>query len=269
MPREQLLRYYRQYFIPNNIVFVIAGNVDPDAAVEKINKDMEDYDPLLRGSKRRHPPQVVLPELSADPAPVNSFEVDTSEVCIMAGCRAPSMLSDDYPALQVLNALLGEMKTSRMFRNVREKQGLAYELGSFYSPQLYSGDIVAYVFAAPYRIDRDTKKRVPVIPAIQDQILRQFEDMKTTPPTPLELERAKRYLIGTYKVKHERIEERASLLGIAELTSMYGADIDINYAYYIDQVTADDVTRVARKYLIHPAISTVQPDPHNGITVSE
>lgn len=269
MPREQLLRYYRQYFIPSNIVFVVTGNVTPEAAVNKITKDMEDYDPLLRGSRRRPAPPVVLPELTQDLTPVKSYEVDLSEVCVMVGCRAPSMNSDDYPALQVLNALLGGMKTSRMFTTLREKQGLSYELGSFYSPQYYSGDISAFVFASSKYTDPVTKKPAPVVPVIKKQILQMLDEMKNRPPSQLELTRAKRYLIGSYKIKHERIEDRASLLGIAELTSIYGADMDLNYAYYINEVTGDDVVRVARKYLIHPAVSSVEPDPHNGITLSE
>jgi len=269
MPQSQLLRYYRQYFIPKNIVFVVVGDVDSATAVDTITRDMNDYDPTLRGSKRKPPVQNPLPILTSDLPPVHDYDTDLSEVCVMAGFRAPSMASDDYPALQVLNALLGGMKTSRLFTNLREKRGLAYELGSFYSPQLYAGDLTAYVFAAPNQFDPTTKKSSGSLGTIKDQLLQQVASFQSTPPTKLEVERAKHYLIGTYKIKHERIENRASLLGIAELTSPQGAQADLDYPKSLSAVTIADVQRVAAKYLVHPVISTIEPDPHNGGVASE
>jgi zinc protease len=290
MPRTQLLRYYYEYFIPKNMVVSVVGAVDPQLAVDTISSDMEDYDPFFRGSRRREPEQTPLPVLTEDVPPVRGYQTDLSEVCVMAGFRAPSMSSSDFPALQVLNALLGGMKTSRIFTILRDKQGLAYDLGSFYSPQLYAGDLTGYAFAAaqplpvantpaeakqpasPNHGDSATTKVTDtsdVIATLRDQLLAQFASMQTTPPTAVELARAKHYLIGSYKIKHERIEDRASLLGIAELTSVQGAEMDEDYAKYINAVTIDDVVRVAKTYLVHPVISTIEPDPHNGGAVTE
>jgi zinc protease len=269
IPRTQLLRYYYEYFIPKNMVFVVVGNVDPRDAIAAVTSGMADYDPFLRGSRRRTPDQTPLPILTSDVPAVHTVIPDLAEVCVMLGYRAPSMSSPDYASLQVLNALLGGMKTSRMFTELREKQGLAYELGSFYSPQMYSGDLTAFVFAAPAHIDPATKKSVGTIAMIRDQMLTQVEAMKTAPPSAVDLARAKHYLIGTYKIKHERVEDRASLIGVAELTAAEGADLDENYADYINAVTADDVVRVAKKYLVHPVVSYTEPDPSNGGAVAE
>lgn len=269
MTREQLLRYYYEYFIPKNMIFSVVGDVQPQDAIGSITADLEDYDPQIRGSRRPLPEQVPLPILTSDPPPVHAFVADLAEVCVMAGYRAPSMSSPDYPALQVLNALLGGMKTSRMFTELREKQGLAYELGSFYSPELYSGDLTAFVFAVPSHVDPVTKKEVGSMATIRDQMLAEIETFKTTPPTEAELTRAKHYLIGSYKIKHERIEDRASLLGISELTASQGIDMDQNYAQYISAVNVDDVVRVAKKYLVHPVISYTEPDPSNGGSITQ
>lgn len=269
MPQEQLLRYYREYFIPKNIVFVVVGDVDPSTAVDTITRDMENYDPTLRGSRRKPPAQTPLPLLSADLPAIHDYDTDLDEICVMAGFRAPSMASTDYPAIQVMNALLGGMKTSRLFTSMREDQGLSYDLGSFYSPQLYSGDLTVYAFAAPQHFDPATKKSAGTLGTIRDQILQQIADFQAKPPTNLELERAKHYLIGSYKIKHERIEDRATFLGIAELTSSEGAQADIDYPDAINAVTLADVERVAGKYLVHPVISTIEPDPRNGGVESE
>ncbi|MGO8672127.1 MAG: M16 family metallopeptidase [Capsulimonadaceae bacterium] len=270
LDQTKLLRYYREYFIPKNLVFVVVGPVQPDAVQSMITSDMADYDPTLRGSHRPTPAQSPEPALTSDVPPVHGYIPDLAEICVMAGCRAPSMSSPDYPALQVLNALLGGMKTSRMFTNLREKQGLAYDLGSFYSPQLYSGDLTAFIFASPSRLPEVGPGQAGgPLGVIRDQLLQQFDSMKSTPPTPLDLSRAKHYLIGTYKIKHERIEDRASLLAVAELTAPDGALMDSEYARLINAVTADDVVRVARTYLIHPVISTLEPDPQNGGMINE
>ena len=71
-------------------------------------------------------------------------------------------------------------------------------------------------------------------------------------------------MIGAYRLKHERLEDRASLLGIAELSSRDGYKLDTDYARYINAVTIADVQRVAAKYFVHPVISTVEPDAKSG-----
>ena len=92
---------------------------------------------------------------------------------------------------------------------------------------------------------------------------RQVKTLQTTPPTPAELARAQHYLIGSYAVRHERLEDRASLLGAAELSAPDGYKLDTDYSKYIDAVSAADVQRVAAKYLIHPVVATVEPDAAN------
>lgn len=269
MTRTQLITYYNHYFVPKNYVVVVVGDIDPDNVRETLEKDMADYNPLVRGSRRGDPSQTVIPQLTEDVAPVHAYQPDLNEVCLMLGYRAPSMESKDYAALQVVNALLGGMKTSRLFTSVREKQGLAYELGSFYSPMVYAGDITGYVFATPTRMDSDTKKRIATLPGLKAELQKQFLGMATMPPTEADLARAKHYLIGSYKIKHERIQDRAYLLGIAELSATDGAKLDTNYGDYINAVTIDDVQRVVRKYFIHPAVSVLEPSSGAEGSVTE
>lgn len=259
LQREQLVAYYNRYFVPKNYVVVVAGDVDPDVVRSTIEHDMADYNPFLRGSRRGDPSQTVVPQLSDDVQPVHAVQPDLNQVCLMVGYRAPSMSSEDYAALQVINALLGGMKSSRLFTAVREKQGLAYQLGSFYTPMIYAGDFTGYVFAAPTRLDPQAKKRVPTLPAITAELKKQFDSLETTPPTEAELTRAKHYVIGSYKIKHERIQDRAYLLGIAELTASDGARLDTNFADYVNAVTVADIQRVAKKFFVHPAISVLEP----------
>jgi len=269
MLRRHLVNYYNHYFIPKNYVMVVVGDVDPNAIRDKIEHEMSDYDPLVRGSRRGDPIQTIIPQLTKDVPAVHDYQPDLNEVCVMIGYRAPSMSSPDYAALQVLNALLGGMKSSRLFTTVREQQGLAYQLGSFYSPMVFAGDMTGYVFAAPTRMDPATKKRVPTLPTIKQELEKQFSILQTTLPTDAELTRAKHYLVGSYKIKHERIQDRAYLLGVSELSATDGAKLDTNYADYINAVTAKDIQRVAKTYFIHPGVSVLEPSSKTIETVRE
>ena len=258
LTRADLVDFYDRYYIPRNFVVVVIGDVDPQDAIATLKGDLDDF-PEGRTGRRGDLTPDAPPLPTQDTIPVRVYQPDLAESAVMVGYRVPPATSPDYPALLVANTLLGGMKTSRLFTNLREKQGLAYELGSVYSPQLVASDIAAYVFAPPLRTDPTTKKPVPTVGLVKEQILRQFESFQTTPPTPAELARAQHFLIGSYKIKHERIEDRAYYLGFAEMARGDTA-FDTDYAKYINAVTAADVQRVATSYFVHPGISTIEPD---------
>ncbi len=256
LTRADLLSYYARYYVPKNLVFVVVGNITSDEAVNEIRNDLDDFP---RPGRAATPFADPLPPLTRTLPPLRVFQPDLAQECVVAGVRAAPVSDPDSPALTVANALLGGMKSGRLFTQLREKQGLAYDLGSLYNPRLAAGDIAAYVYAAPTKTDPTTKKDVPTVGLVKEAILKQFASFQTTPPTPAELARAQHFLIGSYKIKHERIEDRAALLGAAELSSPDGYRLDTDYAQYINAVTIADVQRVAAKYFAHPVVSTVEP----------
>jgi zinc protease len=253
-----LLRFYLHNYLPSNYLIVVVGDIDPQQAIHTLTLDMSDF-PNDRTGRPSSSPPATPPMPAQAPSPVHLFQPDLAETAVMVGYRVAPAASSDYPALLVTNALLGGMKTSRLFTNLREKQGLAYELGSSLNAQIYTGDLTAYVFAPPLRPDPVTKKPVPTVGLITSQIQDQFESFKTTPPTAAELARAQHFLIGTYLLKHERIEDRATNLGVSVLTRGT-PDFDTHYAQYINAVTLADVTRIANTYFQFPAIATIEPD---------
>jgi zinc protease len=257
LTRADLLRYYTRYYVPQNIVFVVVGNITPDEAQREISNDLDDFPRTGRVASGFSDP---LPPLTHDLPPLRIFQPDLDQEIVMAGYRAAPSASPDYPALLVANALEGGMKSGRMFTQIREHQGLAYDLGSLYTPRLAAGDLVGYVFGATTKIDPITKKTVPTVGLIKESLLTQFAGLQTTLPSPADLARAQHFLIGSYNLRHERIEDRTTLLGVAELSAPEGYKLDTDYAKYINAVTAADVQRVAAKYFVHPVISTVEPD---------
>ena len=257
LTRADLLRYYTRFYVPANIVIVVDGSIAPEDA-EPVIADALDTFP------RSGPPAVPfsdsLPPLTEDHPVVRVYQPDITQNCVVVGYRAAPMASPDYFPLLVTNALFGGMKSGRLFTQLREQQSLAYDLGSLYDPHLAAAALAGYVFGAPTKTDPTTKKEIPTVGLIKTGILTQVQSLQTTPPTPAELARAKHFLIGSDALRHERLEDRASLLGAAELSAPDGYKLDTDYSAGINAVTAADVQRVANKYLVHPVISTVEPD---------
>ncbi len=257
LSRADLLRYYTRYYVPKNMVVVVVGNIAPGDAAKVITDDLGDFP---RSGAAAMPFLDPLPPLSVDLPAIHTYQPDLTQDCVVVGCRAAPMASADYFPLLVLNALFGSMKSGRLFTELREQQGLAYDLGSVYDPHLAAAALAGYVFSAPTKTDPVTKKEVPAVGLIKNGILAQIKSLQTTPPTPAELSRAQHYLIGSYALRHERLEDRASLLGAAELSAPDGYKRDTDYAKNINAVTAADVLRVANTYFVHPVTSTVEPD---------
>lgn len=257
LSRADLLRYYARYYVPKNIVVVVVGNIAPDEAVKAVADDLGDFP---RSGPAAMPFSDPLPPLSVDRPAIHTYQPDLTQDCVVVGCRAAPMASADYFPLLVLNALFGGMKSGRLFTQIREQKGLAYDLGSVYDPHLAAAALAGYVFSAPTKTDPATKKDVPTAGLIKNGILAQIKSLQTTPPTPAELSRAQHYLVGAYALRHERLEDRASLLGAAELSAPDGYKLDTDYAQHIKAITAADVQRVANTYFVHPVTSTVEPD---------
>jgi len=256
LSRADLLRYYDRYYVPTNMVVVVVGSIAPEDAEREIALVLGDFP---RTGPAAQPFRDPLPPLSVDTPPIRTYQPELTQSCVVVGCRAAPMASADYFPLLVLNALFGGMKSGRLFTQLREQQGLAYDLGSLYDPHLAAAALAGYVFGAPTKTNPITKKEIPTVGLIKNGILAQIKSLQTTPPTPAELSRAQHYLIGSYALRHERLEDRASLLGAAELSAPDGYKLDTNYNAYISAVTAADVQRVAIKYFVHPVTSTVEP----------
>ena len=255
--RADLLRWYGQNFVPSRFLFVVTGAADK-AAADKIAGGL--------GRSRFPEPRRALTFPPVLPPPTTDFAArhtalpGLNEVCVMVGFRGPAPASADYAPLLVANAVLGGMKTSRLFSRLRDRDGLGYQVGSQVTARGGGSEVTAFVFAAPTRPDPTTKRSVSVLGPVKDGILREIEGLKTVPLTPEELLRAKHFLAGTDKIRRERLEDRATLLGTAAEWLPGAADPEADMTEALRGVTAADVQRVAQTYFVHPAVSVVEPD---------
>jgi predicted Zn-dependent peptidase len=281
---DDLRLFYDRYYTPDNIVISIVGNVDPDQAIQVFGDDLADFYRSAPQRRRTVLPQSITP-MDA-PVTVKSYRGDIGSGYILVGYLVPGAGMPEYPRLLLLNALLGGMKTSLLFTNLREKEGLCYETASSYAEDVGITDLTGYMLtpgdkptpgsvpasAKPVSADStDTAPTGPSFSGVRDALIDQFKLIRGQPPTDQMLARAKNFVIGSYLIRHERLLDRAYWLGFSEiaLKPEGGYLFDTHFADQIDAVTPAQIQQVAQKYLSDGyVISMVLPgDPTAGDVV--
>jgi zinc protease len=241
--REDIVQFYKKYYVPNNMTLVAVGAFDR-ALVEA----------LLRAKLQELPKGAE--DLPLKPQPIALALTENKRVeatkrsnltWLIVGYPAPPVASPDYPAMKVLNAILGGGMSSRLFSELRDKRALAYSTGSFYPSRAEESHLVTYIIALPDNAEAARQGILEIIKEIQERGVPQEE-----------LERAKSYVIGNYRIEHETTERRAWYLGWYETLGV-GYQMDAHYPQLIQAVTAEDIQRVAQKYLQQYVLSLVGP----------
>jgi zinc protease len=239
--RADIERWYRRIYVPNNMVISIAGNVEPDAMIRMIEKAW--------GRKR----QGELPQVASG-KPVSRSEVrqvvkqwDTQALFMMLGYPAPALCDPDYPVMEVISYILGGDMGSRLFVELRDKKGLAYNVGTGYGPGNYPANIFTFIATAPTNYQ-----------AVKEGVIAEFNRIANEPVGSSELAQAKQAIRGRFMMAHETNANQSGVLGTFELNGL-GYQYDEIYPELVSKVTADDILRVAKKYFNHYTMSVVSP----------
>lgn len=236
--QQQLAEFYRSNFSPDRIVVSVVGNVDPSEVEHRVsvcfrNMDLRASRPEETGTASRNEEKWFI-----------KGNVDTTY--IMLGYLAPGVDSPDFMPMSVANVLLGGNKSSLLFRQLREAQGLGYQVGTDYPSLLGTSHIVAYL-----GMD-SSRAKASVVNQVLDSMANQVKTLQAGNFSDDDLERAKRYLIGHQALQHQRARDRAFHLGWAE-TMGFGYQYDFQYAEKVKKITKADVIRVCNQYLVKPS----------------
>lgn len=235
-----LSAWHKQTVIPNKAVLAIASNI----SFENILPRISDLFGPKSWKKRAHRSAFKLPPTS----PFNKSNTvrmleKFEQAYLLLGFSAPAIDSKDFIPLKLLNACLGGGMSARLFQQLREKEGLAYDVGSFYASKKAGSAFVVYLGLQPARLD-EAKQRIT---KVLDEIITKRIPVK-------ELSEVKNYIKGTYILDHQTNSQRAHYLGWWHALNL-GAGFDRTYLSMVDRVTGDDVLRVARKILGGKSIS--------------
>ncbi|MFN5514381.1 MAG: M16 family metallopeptidase [Cyanobacteriota bacterium] len=239
--RQDLLDYHQAYFRPDNFVISLSGNFDSEAMAALVEKTFQDW-PIPAQS-------LICPQWSPlVSSPQTSVTAHNSQQSIvMVGYLGAGVKSADYAPLKLINTYLGAGLSSRLFVQLREKQGLAYDVSAFYPTRLQSSQLVMYLGTAP-------EKTALAL----GELRREGELLMEEPLGPGELEAAKNKLLGQYALGKQTNGEIAHLFGWYETLGL-GVAFDETFPEQARALTAAEIQSAAQRYLRHPYLSLVGP----------
>ena len=248
--RTDLQTYHKTYFRPDNIVISIAGRIAPEAAIELVEKIFGDW----QVPTETFPP-LTLPQLAANPCHLCQPQ-DTQQSILMLGYLAPAVEyhhddpdanCTDYAALKLLNTYLGNGLSSRLFVELREKRGLAYDVSAFYPTRLDASMFVVYMGTAPENTE-----------LALDSLRSEVKRLSTTKLTESELQTAKNKLLGQYALGKQTNAQLAQIFGWYETIGL-GIEFDTRFPKAISAVNEAIALEAACKYFTEPYVSLVGP----------
>ena len=229
--KEDVVNYYHNILNPNNVIISINGNVEPENMISRFGSILSKNNGSVFNYKDYSITKANMPKTVSQTIP------DLQTAWLFLGWQTAGIDNKkDFVTLKIINTILGSGMSSRLFRNLREQDGLAYQLGSGYSPKMLGGSFVTYIGTNPDTLEYSREK-----------IKQEIEKLKMEFVSDSELNDAKERLKGSFVIAMETNAEKASNIGMFE-TYGFGYDFLQTYIKMIDEITASDIISVANKY---------------------
>lgn len=233
LEQERLFHYYGTCFSPDNLLIAAAGNFEHARLVELARKWFENQRRVPNGHKD------LPPTTHARIVMRNKKQLEQVQICL--GVPAESLMSESRYIWSVLNTVVGGGMSSRLFQNIRERQGLAYAVFSDLNPYRDTGLFEVYAGTSASAVKR-----------VVDSILKEFRDLRDNRLPDEELRRAKDNLKGSLMLGLESTGARMSNLARQQI--YFGRYIGLNEMLAnVERVSAEEVQALARKTL-DPAV---------------
>jgi predicted Zn-dependent peptidase len=241
--RDDLLAYMGGHYRLPNLVMGVSGAVQPEQAIQLIESRLT-LPEAPNGSE-----YVPAPGPLTQPVAL-LHRKDTEQAHICLGTRALSYLDPDRYALDLVNTVLGEGMSSRLFLEIREKRGLAYDVHSFSSKHRDAGYFAVYMGVDPTKAEE-------AVNAVIAELRRIAEDL--VPET--ELVKAKEFTKGRLRLGLEGTNALATWLCQQELLTGSVKTVDEVVSLF-EAVTREDLRRVAQRVLNEPLqLAVIGPFP--------
>ncbi|MBD2343845.1 M16 family metallopeptidase [Anabaena subtropica] len=237
--RADLVDYHQTYFRPDNVVISVAGRITLQETITLVEQVFGDWQaPTVA------PAVINLPEIPINPQH-RLKPVQTQQSIVMLGYLGPSVSSPDYASLKLLSTYLGNGLSSRLFVELREKRGLAYEVSAFYPTRLYPASFVVYMGTAPENTS-----------IALEGLRTEVELLCNSEVSATSLQAAKNKILGQYALGKQTNGQIAQIYGWYEILGL-GIDFDREFQELIASVSPQDAITSAQQYLQRPYISLV------------
>jgi len=251
MARDAVHDFWREHYLPENLVFVAAGSVEHEALAGLV-ESFVDTGPRIED--RRSP----LRDEGMPPDPSGQVAVrrrETEQAHIVYGTAGLPRRDPRRFAFGVVNSALGEGMSSRLFQEIREKRGLAYSVYAYHSMYAETGLYGVYSGTTP-------GKAQEVLRIVRGEL----EDVAEKGLGPEELERAKGRMKGGMVLAQEDTSSRMNRLGKSEVAQGEFLTVD-EVIERIDTVTAEDTREVASAVLTgRPSLAVIGPFDQDAFT---
>ncbi len=248
---EIIKRHYDKWYHPNNAALVIAGGFDPDTALPAIKKL---FDPIPKGDLPKRKPPTYFKDRDG---PVRKeFESKFDLPRMLMGFNTIAVGTADDPVLDVLQYVLADGRTSRLYRKLVEEERVAVSVDAGNYAGRYPG---WFAVSLDLLKVKDRKKA-------EELVFAELEKLAAEPITDEELNRARRKLLARFVFGRESVH---SLADAVSRTSTYpgGEDVGKFLGDYLDRILAvskADVQRAAKQYLARKqaaVVWSVPPEP--------
>ena len=244
---ELVWPYYREIFVPGNLVLAAAGNVPHEEVVELARRH---YGHLPAG-------EVLAPgqiPLAAAPIALHARE-ELEQSHLVVGAPCPSAVSEDRYTCHLLSVILGGGMSSRLFQSVREDRGLVYTIYSAINLFSDCGNLTIYAGTSPERL-------AETIEATMAEVCR----LKASPVDPEELHRNKEQLKASLVLNLESTSSRMSALAQHEIT--HGRHLTTEEIMAgVDAVTPEAIHRLAGQIFEPSRLSATVLGELDGVTL--
>jgi len=234
--------WHSKMYSPSNMLLVAAGDFDADEFVKVLERYGSGWNSTA-SSQARYDTPTGTPVLSSSLV----LEKDLEQGFIVMGYRTPDVTHEDYPALRLACAALGEGFAGRLFTHLRDERSLAYAVGSTLRAHRLGGHMILYIGTKPESL-----------PEAQEGLMAESEYLREHHLSPENLERARQYVAGKYLMDHQSLSSRAGYFARWE-DSGAGAEYDHMYLNELRKVTADEILEAARRWWIHPTVVVLKP----------
>ncbi|MEE9211393.1 MAG: pitrilysin family protein [Phycisphaeraceae bacterium] len=254
--RDEIYRFYKQMYVPNNMVFVVVGDIDKGAVVRQIAEAWSDRPPGTLA-------ELNLPIESRIDQPRNlSGTADIRRPRLRLAWPGTRLAEPGDYALDLLGVVLGDGESSRLVRSVRDGQRLvntinAYNASFSWGPGFFGIDAELAAPAAEADQAPDSQMQ-----QVRNAILAEVERVRAAGVTQEELARAKRKLAAQVAYGRQTAQDLAHRLA-RDVIGMADPDYSTKYAQAIQAVTAADVQVAADRFLNPNRLITVtlRPNP--------
>jgi len=240
--RQMVLDYLPRFYIPGNTVLSVAGDISHEEVVDSVAKAFGDWTVGVAGA--------LFPAENSQDAPrlrVESRKTEQVHLCLSV--RGVSHQHPDRFILDLLNVVLGEGMSSRLFLELREKRGLAYDIHSHVTYFRDSGSLAIYAGVDP-------KKLELTLEAVLSELVR----LRDEPIPEAEITKAKEMGKGRLLLRMEDTRSVAGWMGGQELLNGKILTVDEVVAI-VDAITASEIQRVARELFLTSKLSLALVGP--------